>query len=448
MRPMSTAPLRALWIATSIVAGFWTEGARGFDHVSALQVMGKPAEPANQQLEAALRKIREGRIDEAVAIIKQEEAKHGDWPPAQVVLARLLFTADQAANGRRALEKAATETPNHPEVFLMFGTLALADNRYNDAQLNIEHALRLVASGKWDDEKTRFFRREAAAGLAAVAEARSDWKTTQDHLNAWLELEPKNGMARQRLGRVLFQLGKSEDAFAALTQAVKDEPRLDPASVSMASLFSQKGNLKKAQEWFDYAQKAEPSNARVRVAHATWLFNQGRAAAALPEVEEALKLDPKSQDAQRLRGLISWHLRDLSGAEAILDPLHRDTPTDGLATNLLALALVEQDDPVKRARGLQLADTNARQMPRSHEALSTLGWAHYRSGHLDEAEKILRSATTGTVTLPDNVYFLARVLADKGRLDDARKLLQSATSQPGAFAHRDDASALLKSLTK
>ena len=75
----------------------------------------------------------------------------------------------------------------------------------------------------------RSVRREALAGLASVAEARGDWKTTQERLNAWLDLDPKNGRVRQRLGRALFQLGKTDDAFAALTQAVKDEPTLEPA---------------------------------------------------------------------------------------------------------------------------------------------------------------------------------------------------------------------------
>ena len=47
---------------------------------------------------------------------------------------------------------------------------------------------------------------------------------------------------------------------------------------------------------------------------------------------------------------------------------------------------------------------------------------------------------------PDIAYYLARVLADKGQSADARKLLQSASALTGAFAHRDVAIALLKSL--
>jgi Flp pilus assembly protein TadD len=233
-----------------------------------------------------------------------------------------------------------------------------------------------------------------------------------------------------------------------LTQAVKDNPALEPAAVSMALLATQKGDLKIAEEWFDYGQKVEPKSARVHHARASWLLEHGRAAAARPEIEAALKLEPGSKVSEGLRGLIAWHLRDLAAAEQIFEPLHRDAPADAAFANWLALSLVEQDDPAKRKRGLELAEVNALQFPRSHEVLATLGWALYRAGRPDQAEEKLRAAVSGVRTTPDIAYYLARVLADKGQNEGARQVLESATKLPGAFAHRDVASSLLKSLTK
>ncbi len=328
------------------------------------------------------------------------------------------------------LEQAAVEAPEHPEVYLAFGTLDLADGHLSDARLNYEHAQALIGSGHWDAERTRVFRIEALAGMAGLAEARADWKTARERLNAWLELDPKNGQARQRLGGVLFRLDKSEDAFAALKQAAQDAPALEPAAITMGRLFSQGGDHKKAQEWFDYALEVEPKNIRVRNARAGWLLDQGRATDASKEADEAIKLDPKSTESRRLKGFIAWHLRDLAAAETLLEAIHGETPEDAGSANLLALALVEQDDPVKRARGLKLAEANARRLPRVHEVLATLGWAQYRTGHLDQAESSLRAAVQGVRSSPDVAYFLARVLADKGQTDDAAKLLQSATDLP------------------
>ena len=267
-------------------------------------------------------------------------------------------------------------------------------------------------------------------------------------LAAGLSSTPRTVLCRQRMARALFQLGKSDEAFKEFTQAVKNSPTLEPAAVSMAWLFSQKANYDKTREWFDYAMKAEPQNPRVRVAYASWLLERGRATEAKASLDQALKLAPDSTEGRRLQALIAWHLGDPHGAATILESMHRDVPADLNISNLLALCLADQDDMTKRARGLQLAEADARQSPRSHEILATLGWAHYRMGHLDQAEQALRTAISGVRTTPDIAYFFARVLFDKGNRVNAQKLLESATKLPGAFAHRDDAGSLLKSMGK
>ncbi len=440
----------ALVVAAGESAGAQAEPKSAVPAAGAARAQAEPKTTGlvDKELEGALASIREGKIDEAFAMIQEEAAKHPEWAPPRLILARLLFGTDHAALGRRALEQAAAEAPDYADIYLTFGTLALGESRFSDARLNYENVFKLVETGRWNDSQKRAFRREAYAGLAAVAEAREDWKGALVQIGRWLELEPKNGQARQRKGRALFELGKSDEASKELTQAVKDAPTLEPAGVSMGRLFSQKGNVAKASEWFDYAIKAEPQNPRARIAYASWLLERGRAADARASVDQALRLAPDSTDVCRLQALVAWHLGDLKSAEKILETLHRDLRADLSVTNLLALTLVDQDDLTKRARGLRLAEDDARQSPRSHEILATLGWAHYRMGHLDQAEQALRTAVSGGRTTPDIAYFLARVLFDKGNRVDAQKILESATKLPGAFAHRDDAGSLLKSMEK
>jgi Tfp pilus assembly protein PilF len=447
MRSSPTRAFGAIVIGVGFVTGCWALATSANDDVPG-QPAAKQANAADKELEEIANKVRGGRIDEALGLIKEKAAKHPEWSPAQLILARLLFGANQAVPGRRALEQAAVEAPDHPEVYLTFGSLALNDGRLSDARLNFENALSLARADRWKEDRLSTFRREAFAGLAAVAESREDWKLAEIRLKALLDLDSKNALARQRLGAVLFRLGKPKDAFDALTQAVQDNTGLEPAAVSMARLFSQKGDLKKVEEWFDYAQQVDPKSSRVHLARASWLLDQGRATAARPEIETAAKLEPGSKESQRLRGLIAWHLRDLAAAEQIFESLHREAAADPAVANGLALSLIEQDDSAKRKRGLELAEVNALQFPRSHEFLATLGWALYRAGRTEQADQKLRSAVSGGRTTPDIAYFLARVMTDKGQTEDARKVLESATKLPGAFAHREDATSLLKSLTK
>ena len=256
---MRQGRMRQLWailLGAAVVTGTWTRAIWSQD---AAQPAAKPADSAEKELEPAVSKIREGRFDEALGLIKEKAAKHPEWPPSQLILARLLFRANQGVPGRRALEQAAAFAPDHPEVYLTLGDLALGEGRLSDARLNFENALALTGVGPWDAERTRAMRRGSLTGLAAVSEAREDWNGARARLQAWLELEPKQGQAQQRLGRALFMLGKPDDAFATLTQAVKDDPTLEPAAVSMALLYNQKGDLKKAEEWFDRAGRRSPT---------------------------------------------------------------------------------------------------------------------------------------------------------------------------------------------
>lgn len=399
-------------------------------------------------IDMATKSVREGRADDALALIKEAATRHPEWPPARLILARIYSSIGQPAQSRKILEQAIVDAPGNPDIILAFANVDLTDGRLHDAELNCEKILELAAKGEADAEKAASLRREANAGLAAVAENRQQWETARTYLLAWLKDSPKSGPARQRLGRALFQLGQRDEAFKELTQAYKDDPSLDLPGVTMAVLSAQKGDTKKAAEWYEQAQKIEPKNVKVKLAYARWLVDQGKPEDAAGVVDQAAKLAPESKEPDKLKALIAWHLRDLPTAEKLLDPLNRESPADAGIANLLALALVEQDDSAKRARGLQIAEVNARQYPQAPDIQATLGRAYYRAGMLDEAERALNTAVTsnnGQVT-GDTAFFLSRLIADRGRVDDARRFLGSIVNLPGAFAYRKDAKELLAKL--
>ena len=285
MRPSLPRPVRCRLFVALLALGWWIAAAWSTAGAGqeAKQEIKPPAlgeSDLGTAVAAAKAKIGEGRIDDALALISEKAAKHPEWPPPHLIMARLLFAANHTPQARRALEQAARLAPDHPEVYLMLGGLAIAEGRLSDARLNYERVLALAGSGRWDAERARAYRVEGLASLAAIAESWEDWTGVEARVNTWLQLDPKNGQARQRLGGALFKLGKEEDAFASLKQAVKDAPALEPAAVSMALLYGSKGDIKKAEEWFEYARKVDPQNPRVPIAHAKWLLAQGHAADA------------------------------------------------------------------------------------------------------------------------------------------------------------------------
>src|SRR5262249_14346066 len=190
-------------------------------------------------------------------------------------------------------------------------------------------------------------------------------------------------------------------------------------------------------------------NARVHLAYADWLLFQDRLDEARIHADTAARLDPKSKESERFRGLLARHLKDHATAEKIFEALHREAPADFFASNQLALVLIEQKkDESKRNRALQLAEVNARQYPRNAEALATLGWVLFGAGKLDEADKVLSASISGGQFSSDTAYYLACLLNARGKTEDIPKLLQAALDTQGAFVHRREARSWLADLKK
>jgi hypothetical protein len=67
---------------------------------------------------------------------------------------------------------------------------------------------------------------------------------------------------------------------------------------------------------------------------------------------------------------------------------------------------------------------------------------------LEEAENALHAAIAGAAFNPDTAYYLANVDLARNREAEARALLKSAIEEPGPFAMRQEAKALLNQLNK
>jgi tetratricopeptide (TPR) repeat protein len=416
-----------------------------------------PAGPVNsgqipmakmEEIEKAGAALQRGQIDEAYKLLQEAIKKNPSLPPPRLMLARLfLVTNEGQQRGRALIEQSATEFPEDPRVYVTSAFVAMNDGRVTDGILNSEHALKLSSADRWTADQKREVQSQARSVLAAAFESRRDWAPARIHLTALLDLE-KNGRLRQRLARTLFFLDKPEDAFQELQQAVKDDPTLDPPTVSMAQLWAEKADAKAARDWFEKAVKAEPNSVRVQLGYANWLLQQNEIEQAKIHSDMAAKLDGNSVDVRKLQGLISRITKDFSTAERQFRHVLMDAPADFFASNQLALVLADQSDQSQRSRGLQQATINAQANPRSAEAIATLGYVQFRTGNTDEALKSLQAAVSPGQMAADTAYYLALVLAELKKPDESVKLLDGALKTSGLFVYRKEAQSTLERLKK
>jgi tetratricopeptide (TPR) repeat protein len=399
------------------------------------------------EVEQAIKCFEKREFDRCIEQLAQARKAHPELAPAQALFAKLAFLSNQGALIRPALERAVAEDPDHPDVFILFANLALAEGRVTDAAVHLEKAAALAADKRWSDEQRARFERLTSQGNALVAESRGDWKAARAALEAWLKQEPAHAHARQRLGKALFGLGEFDAAYEALQQATKADPKLEPAALSVGWLFTRSGKLKKAGEWMDYAIKAAPESLPVQLGVAAWLLEQGRGDEAQSHVDAAAKLDSSSTEVRRMVGLAARERKDLDQAEKVFQALTEDAPADAWARNQLALVLADQDNPSKRQRALELAELSVKQNPKAADALATVGTVYYRLKRLDDAEKVLQAVVDSGKGNSDAAYILAHVKADRGQVDAALPLLKKALNAPGLFILRKDAQEWLDRLT-
>ncbi len=287
-----------------------TSGARA-DSVTIATLLGPPSPMAAEvdalaksivNVNQAVTRFQKRDFDACLKQLAQARKAHPELPPPHALFAKLAFLCNEGALIRPALESAIAEDPEHPEVFILFGNLALADGRVTDAAVHFEKARGLAAGKRWTAEQRDRFDRLSRQGDAVVAESRGDWKAARAALGDWLKHEPGNTAARQRLGKALFHIGAYDAAYSELQQAAKADTALEPAAITMAWLFTRDRNIKKAEEWINYANRIAAESLLVQMGSAAWLLEQGRGGDAQSHAESAAKLDPNSTGDQAADG--------------------------------------------------------------------------------------------------------------------------------------------------
>jgi len=407
------------------------------------------SELKNPQIVEAVARFQNHDIVGALNLLKEAASKDSDLPPAQVIIAQLFAQTNSLANAHDYLEKAVIEVPDDPEAYLVLADMAMRGRRITEADLLYQKAASLT--DKFDKSKKRkeSFLLAIYSGLASVAESRENWSEAQKQLEALLSVDSQNAAVLRRIARCLFQQKNIEAALDKFREVAKIDLDAYLPEVMLAQLYQQAGDHENAKKWLTTALAASPKDIRTHLIAVQWALQTDQLDEALAESELALKLDPKSLDAKIYRGLIALFQKDYKNAEMYFESACLQSPSSFLASNGLALTLVEQKDEAKKRKALEYAEVNAKRFSKLPDATATYGWVLYKLGRLDEAEQALRFVVSNANGLtPDTAYYLARVSVDRGREAEAKQLLEGTLKANKMFLRQQEAQALLQQLQK
>ena len=428
--------------------------SRAQAQVTAQTLIGKAVsdDSQNQEVTGAINRFRDRDIDGCRAILERVKSNNAKMPPPGVMMAMLWLSVNQLGPARAELEDSVLKYPKDPEPYLMMGDLAFQDRRVTDADMLFKEATRLTAEYTENAKRKRDFDIRCNAGSAAVAEARKQWEVAQKHLQAWIDLDPDNASAHQRMGIVLFQLSKPQEALEQFREAKKLDQKAVQPELAMARLYDDAKKRDTAKKLIEAAIKEAPKDPTVLLAAAQWYLAQNDLERAKSIADDALKLDGKSLEGRVVRGAIARVARDYATAEKFFYDAHLQSPGNFPASNSLALVLIESDDKDSRQRALEMAEANVamhrENSPQQVNALTTLAWVYYKLGRREDAEKILAQITQNNALTTDGAYYVAKLLSDRGEKDRAQKILEEVLANEPMFATRPDAVDLLDKLKK
>ncbi len=344
----------------------------------------EPASPFPALL--AIELLENGQAEAEPLIRQQIDASRNTTPRdlgVAVSYARLLLDLQRLRDARVQLERLTTRAPEHPEPWLLLGSLQVQDRAYDAAAISLQTYIGLVR--ETTDARARRGLTQAYLLMAEIAEKQQDFIAA----NAWVD-----------------RIDNPEDMLAA--------------QMRRASVLARQGRLDEARQLLRAQPERRPDDARLKLVSEAQLLRDFKAYRQAYEVfgEAALRF-PDEPDLLYDQALMAERAGLPADMERLLRQLIAAKPDHHHAYNALGYALADRNERLPEAK--QLIEKAVAMAPNDAYIQDSLGWVEFRMGNTDKALNILRDAY-GKRPDPEIAAHLGEVLWAKGQRDEALRI--------------------------
>lgn len=411
-----------------------------------------------KKLQVAADLFNKGDFNGALEEVKKICANEPKLAPPRIILANWFARAQVSDGVRVSLNWATIDTPNDPEAYLLLGEIALRQSDLAAASLFFERGGLLLRDFNADADRKKIMQTSLLRNLTGLAELRSDWGNMEKMIDQRIAFEGKSPELMRMKAVAVFRQKRDQDCLKLLNEAdqlaANQENKGLPADAILSQLYLTRTDQKDAR---DLARKAlavalqkNPKSKDILALSAQMRLNDNDVAGARQMADQLLAEDPQSGAAKKLVATIALFQSDYATAEKLFQEISVASPLDMQAANGLALALCEQEDPVKMRRALEYAADNARKENRNGDFVATLGWVLFKTGDMQQAGQVLQQAAAvaqGNIS-PQTAYYLGRLAAQNQKNKEARELIEAALKSERPFAKKAEAQKFLAGLPK
>jgi len=264
---------------------------------------------------------------------------------------------------------------------------------------------------------------EYTLGMAMLAIQMKDWTTAEALFEALRRAGyGDEGQVEFYLAQIAEETGRYELAIERF-RAVPDGERGWIAKLRVATIMGKLKRVDEARRYLaDLPAVTVEQRVQVRQAEAQVLRDAGENTQAFAVLTAALDAQPDEPDLLYDLAMVAEKVGRLDVAEAKLARLIELKPDNAQALNALGYTLVDRTPRLQE--GLALIERALALAPDDPFILDSMGWAQFRLGKLDEAEKSLRRAMEERPD-PEIAAHLGEVLWAKGERARAQEVWQS-----------------------
>jgi Flp pilus assembly protein TadD len=260
----------------------------------------------------------------------------GQLVEAQGELEKVVATTPTDLRARRALALVLAARRAGPELVADLEEIMRLDPEDVDARMDLAAAYTSVAravdaEAVYDEVLRRKPRHSAALKLAGdLARARGDVKKAAALYGRLRGVAPQDPRPLFLLGTAQYEAGNLDAAERMFSEGARFPGMLGEAYSNLGAIALRRGQAKEALWLLSRATKHRPGKANVRYNYAMALYSANRHADALNELRTAAVLDPADAGVQFFAGVVALRLGLLHDAEEAfrealrLDPRHQD----------------------------------------------------------------------------------------------------------------------------
>jgi tetratricopeptide (TPR) repeat protein len=252
--------------------------------------------------------IQRNELAQAEAVLRDAVKAAPDASARRVALLGFTGALRDKAQAEKDYLAAIDAWPKDNDVRFAFAEFLRAQKRPDEA-VKVLQAIADAARGTPDGLTAR-------GQIAAVLLETGRMDDARKILAELLKANPRDATGLVLRGRIELADGDARSAVIDLRSAAKDKPGSTDIAALLARAHRMAGDPQLAREALADVVKFNPEDARAHLLLAADMAQSREFRAAIPEVDAAIKLDPRNQAARQMKIEMALAGADLVGAEA------------------------------------------------------------------------------------------------------------------------------------